>query len=487
MVLTLENILLVGSFLLILSVFFSKSSKYGIPTVVLFLLVGMLAGADGIGKINFFDIHISKFIGTLALILILFSGGLDTRFSDIRSVLLPGALLSTLGVLVTAVATGLFIWSITHLSLLEGLLLGSIISSTDAASVFTIFRAKNTGLKGRIRPLLELESGSNDPMAYFLTIFFIFILKSESVSIGKLVLFFCKQFLLGIPFGILMGFAIVRILNRIHLNSDGLYSVILIALAVFTFAFSDFIGGNGYLSVYIAACIAGNREFVHKRSLTKHFDGQAWLMQVIMFLTLGLLVYPRQLIPVIPLGLILSFFIILVARPLAVFISLAFSKFNIRSKLFVSWVGLRGAVPVILSIYVLDAKLENGTFVFNLVFFISLLSVLIQGSTISWFASFLGLSVPVTLRKKTAIETEFITTIKPFRAELEIRNGSPFSNKSLVSLSLPKEVLISMVTRDDILFVPDGATTFQEGDHLTVMADSEEIMDKFRKMINPAT
>jgi len=485
MILTLENILLVGSFLLILSVFFSKSSKYGIPTVVLFLLVGMLAGTDGIGQINFFDIHLSKFIGTVALILILFSGGLDTRFADIKPVIVPGMLLSTLGVIITALATGVFIWSVTHLSLVEGLLLGSIISSTDAASVFSIFRAKNTGLKGRIRPLLELESGSNDPMAYFLTLFFIFILKSEAVSFSGLVFFFIKQFAFGIPFGIFMGFAIVRIINRISLNSDGLYSVFLIAIAVFTFAVSDFIGGNGFLSVYIAAVILGNRDFVHKRSLTKHFDGQAWLMQIIMFLTLGLLVNPKELLPVIPLGLLFFFFILLIARPLAVFLSLIFSGFNLRSKFFISWVGLRGAVPIIFSIYALDANLSNGPYIFNLVFFISLLSVLLQGSTISWVASLLGLSVPIAIRKKSAVEAEYITTIKPVRAELEIRGDSPFIKKSLVSLALPKEILISMVTRDEVLFVPDGTTVFQEGDRLTIMTDTEEIMDGFRKQINP--
>ncbi|MCK9423553.1 MAG: potassium/proton antiporter [Bacteroidales bacterium] len=483
MFITLENILLVGSLLLILSVFFSKSSKYGIPTVVLFILVGMLAGADGLGKIDFFDIHLSKFIGTLALILILFSGGLDTRYSDIRPVLIQGALLSTLGVVITAVVTGLFISYITKMNILEGLLLGSIISSTDAASVFTILRAKNTGLKGKIRPLLELESGSNDPMAYFLTIFFIFIIQTESLSAGKLIVMFCKQFLLGIPFGILMGFLIIRTINRIHLSFDGLYSVLLIAFAVFTFAFSEFIGGNGYLSVYIAACMLGNKDFVHKRSLTKHFDGQAWLMQIIMFLTLGLLVYPKQLVPVAPLGLVLAIFTILVARPLAVFISLAFSGFNFRSKVFISWVGLRGAVPIILSIYVLDAQIENGMFIFNLVFFISLLSVLIQGSTISWMAGVLGLSVPVNIRKKSAMEEEFTTTVKPVRAEMEVLPGSPMVNKTLVSMSIPKDILISMVTREDVLFVPDGTTVFHPGDKLTVMTDTNESLDRFMEML----
>jgi cell volume regulation protein A len=483
MYVTLENILLIGSSLLILSVFFSKSSKYGIPTVVLFILVGMLAGADGVGKIDFFDIHLSKFIGTLALILILFSGGLDTRYSDIRPVLFRGAVLSTLGVIITAVATGIFISYITQMTILEGLLLGSIISSTDAASVFTILRSKNTGLKGKIRPLLELESGSNDPMAYFLTIFFIFIIQTESLSAGEMILMFCKQFFLGIPFGVIMGFLIVRIINRIHLSFEGIYSVLLIAFAVFTFAFSDFIGGNGYLSVYIAACILGNKDFVHKKNLTKHFDGQAWLMQIIMFLTLGLLVYPKQLIPVISIGLIMSFFTILIARPLAVFISLAFSGFNFRSKLFISWVGLRGAVPIILSIYVLDAHIENGMFIFNLVFFISIISVLIQGSTIAWLAGILGLSVPVNIRKKSAMEEEFTTTVKPVRAEVEILPDSAIVNKTLVSISIPRTVLISMVLREDILFVPDGATIFKAGDKLTVMTDNDESMEWFKRKI----
>ncbi|MCK9219866.1 MAG: potassium/proton antiporter [Bacteroidales bacterium] len=487
MTITLENLLLIGSILLIVSVFFSKSSKYGIPTVVLFLLVGMLAGADGVGKINFFDIHISKFIGTLALILILFSGGLDTRISDIRPVLARGAILSTLGVVITAVTTGLFIHLISKINLLEGLLLGAIISSTDAASVFTILRAKKTGLKGNIRPLLELESGSNDPMAYFLTIFFIFIIQTESVTIWQLALIFFKQFFFGIVFGGIMGFAIQWIINKINLAVDGLYPVILIALAVFTFAFCDFIGGNGYLAVYISACILGNKEFVHKRSLTKHFDGQAWLMQIIMFLTLGLLVYPDQLTHVAGIGLVLSFFIILVARPLAVFISLAFSGFNFRSKLFLSWVGLRGAVPVILSIYVLDAKIPEGPYIFNLVFFISLISVLLQGSTISWFAKILGISVPDEIRKKSALETEFDYTRKTVREEIDLGSGSPIIDKTPIKLNIPKGIFISMIIRDDVMFIPNGTTIFCSGDRLTVIANSSDALNEFREMVQGGT
>lgn len=480
---TFDNILLIGSLLVIISVLASKSNKFGFPSMLLFLIVGMLAGSDGIGGIFFYDYHIAKLIGIIALILILFSGGLDTRYSDIKPIMRQGIILSTLGVLLTSVFVGFFVTLVTDLSIYEGLLLGSIISSTDAASVFTILRSKNSGLKGNIRPLLEFESGSNDPMAYFLTILYIFLIQNQGASFVDTLPLFFKQFILGSAFGVLMGYLIHKLFTRLKLDFDGLYSVLMLACALFTFSFSDFIGGNGFLSVYLAAVILGNKEFIHKRSLTKHFDGQAWLMQIIMFLTLGLLVFPKQLVNYMGVGVVIALFIILVARPLAVFISLSFSNFNNRAKLFISWVGLRGAVPVILAIYVLDADLTNSTFIFNLVFFISAISVLIQGATIPWVAKLLNLAVPVSIRKKSTLDSELANKVKSIMIEVDVKPGYNCIDKSIIDLAIPKGNVISMIHRGEIYIQPEGNTVIKEGDKLSILSDSVDSLQNFYKNI----
>lgn len=461
----------------------SKTTKYGIPVVILFMLVGMLAGVDGFGGIDFYDIKISKFIGTLALILILFSGGLDTRFSDIRPIVNRGLLLSTLGVVITALLTGLFTKMATELSYSQSFLVGAIISSTDAAAVFTILRAKSMGLKNNIRPLLEFESGSNDPMAYFLTILFILMIKTPNLEFGSLVWFFIKQFTFGIALGIALGYIIVRIINKIDLNFDGLYSVLLVGLSVLIFSLSDFIGGNGFLSVYIAAIILGNKDFVHKRSLIKHFDGQAWFMQIVMFLTLGLLVNPSELVPLVGIGLLFSFFIMLVARPIAVFTCLVGSQFTTRAKIFISWVGLRGAVPIILSIYVIDANIENARTIFNLIFFISLTSVLLKGTTIPYMAKVLKLNVPMHIRKKSTVDIEMANKVKKIVLELDILPEYRCANKNLVDLHLPDGITISMLNRNETYIVPDGFTRIMVGDKLTIMADSINSLKDFQRKI----
>jgi cell volume regulation protein A len=467
----------------IVSVFLSKTTKYGVPSVVLFIIIGMMAGVDGFGGIDFYDIRLSKFIGTLALIFILFSGGLDTRLADIRPVLKSGIILSTLGVLLTTFFTALFVFYVTQLSLVESFLLGAIVSSTDAAAVFTVLRSKKAGLKNNIRPLLELESGSNDPMAYFLTLLFISILQNPESSFINFVLFFLKQFIFGALCGWGMGKITERIINRIDLSFEGLYSVLLLSLAIFSFAVTDIIGGNGFLAVYIAACVLGNKDFVHKRSLVKHFDGQAWLLQIIMFLTLGLLVYPSNLLPLTGVGLLVSLFIVFVSRPLAVFISLAWANFGFRSKLFISWVGLRGAVPIILAIYALNAKVPNAGFIFNIVFFISISSVVIQGSTMSYLAKYLHLAVPISLRKKSTVDIELANKVKSILIELDVLPEYQCAGKLIVELHLPEGIVISMLNRNNKFFVPQGSTQVMVGDKLTIMADSVKSLQEFYRRL----
>jgi potassium/hydrogen antiporter len=478
MTLTIDNIILIGSVLLIVSLVVSRQSRFGIPILLLFLLVGMLAGSEGPGGISFDDPKIAKFIGSVALSFILFSGGLETKWHDVKPVLWQGVSLSTIGVILTASIIGFLIYLFTDFTILEGLLLGSIVSSTDAAAVFSILRSKSVGLKGNLRPLLELESGSNDPMAFFLTIVFTYLLSDPEATYLSLIPLFFKQMILGAGIGYLMGIAMSKMLNWIKLEFEGLYPVLLITLVLFTFSFSEFIGGNAFLSVYISACILGNRDFIHKKSLIKHFDGQSWLMQIIMFITLGLLVFPTQILPYLGIGIVISLLLILVARPVSVFISLAFFDLDIRKKLFVSWVGLRGAVPIVLAIYPLSAGVGKSNIIFNLVFFISITSILIQGTTLTLVAKWLRLAVPVNIKKKSVLDLEMGWKTKSLYTVVPIESGFSCVGKTIVDLGLPNSIIIALVQRNNKFFVSEGSTILHSGDKLYVMADDEKSMEK---------
>jgi cell volume regulation protein A len=354
----------------------------------------MLAGSEGIGGFYFDNPSITQFIGIIALVIILFSGGLDTKFSEIKPILGQGLILATLGVFITAILTGIFLYWFLHIPLLESLLIGSIISSTDAAAIFAIFNSKKMGLKNNIAPLLELESGTNDPMAYFLVTTLIFLILNPTTSLTSTVILLIKSLGLGILVGLFFGKGSIWIINNIKLHTEGLYSVFTFAIAFLTFSVSYFIGGNGFLSVYIAALILGNSYFVHKTEQVQFFDGIALLMQIIMFLTLGLLVFPSQIIPVLGIGIFVSVVLILVARPVAVFLCLLPFKVGFKDKIFISWVGIKGAVPIIFATYPIVAGIEGSEIIFNIIFFITIISALVQGSTIEIMAKYLGLYLP---------------------------------------------------------------------------------------------
>lgn len=390
MTLTTENILLVGSILLFLSLIVGKTStKFGVPVLIFFLGLGMAAGSEGIGGIYFDNPATTQFIGIVALCFILFSGGLDTDWKVIRPVLWQGIALSTLGVLITALTLGIFVWTITDFSMYEALLLGSIVSSTDSAAVFSILRSKNLFLQRDLRSVLELESGSNDPMAYVLTIVFTGLVTEEEASLINSMPLFFQQLIMGAVLGFTFGKLGEILINRIRLDYEGLYIVLVIAIMFFSFAATDYIGGNGFLAVYLCAIYLGSRELIHKKKYLKSFDSFAWLMQIILFLTLGLLVFPSDVLPIMGLGMLISAFLIIVSRPVSVFLTLLFFKEPVRNKLFISWVGLRGAVPIVFATYPLLAGAEKAHMIFNIVFFISLTSVLIQGTTLPFFAKWL--------------------------------------------------------------------------------------------------
>ncbi|HTI10402.1 MAG TPA: potassium/proton antiporter [Puia sp.] len=469
---TSENILLIGSVLLLLSILGGMTtSKWGVPTLIFFLLVGILAGSEGIGRIPFDDPHTAQFVGITALNFILFSGGLSTDFPTIRPVLWRGMALSTLGVLLTAISVGVFVHYLLGFTFPEGLLLGAIVSSTDAAAVFSILRGKGIGLKGNLRPLLELESGSNDPMAYFLTISLTAVVKEGHLPVGELVLLFCKGFIIGGLMGYATGKGSLWLLNRIHLNNEGLYPVLLLALALFSYSATEFLGGNGFLAIYVCAVILGTSNFIHKRSLIRFYDGIAWLMQIILFLTLGLLVFPSRVMAVAGPGLLISAFLIFIARPIGVFGSLLFFKTNRRSKLFLSWVGLRGAVPIVFATYPMIAGLEQSNMIFNLVFFIAISSVLVQGTTLPAVARGLHLTVPGRAKKRSGSDLEWIDPVMSVKREIVLPPHSMVAGKRIVEINFPKTAKILMIVRGKDYITPVGSTVLQGEDKLLVLSE----------------
>lgn len=480
----IEHILLIGSILLLLSIFVSKASGIlSVPLLILFLGIGMLAGADGPGGIHFNDPRLAQAVGVVSLIFILFSGGLDTRWESVKPIFYSGLSLSTAGVVVTALAVGLFVTAVSDFSLTEGLLLGAIVSSTDAAAVFSILRSNGIGLRRNVKPLLELESGSNDSMAYFLTIALTSLLSQPDLKITTLLIMLVKQMVLGGLLGFVMGKAMLWLINSIKLGTEGLYPVMVVGMAFFTYGATAFIGGNGFLAIYIAGVILGSNDFIHKRSILKFYDGQAWLVQIIMFLTLGLLVYPKNLLNIAGIGIAISLFLILVARPLGVFASLIGYKSTIREKIFVSWVGLRGAVPIIFATYPLIAGVSKAPKIFDIVFFIVLTSVTLQGTTLAWLAKKLNLYVPEIRKRKLLLKLDLDENMKNELFEAEVGEASNVVGKSIVQLHFPPNSLIVLIKRQGEFVTPNGKTELKSGDKLMIMSDKGDV-DRIREVLD---
>lgn len=379
--------------ILFISVYASKiSERVGFPLLLVFLILGMLLGSEGIVGIKFDNALLAQAVGSVSLIFILYSGGLDTHWGHIKPVLISGVMLATLGVLITAVILACFIYLMWDITMLEALLLGSIVSSTDAAAVFMIFRSHKIRLKDNIQPLLELESGSNDPMAIFLTITILqLIVMSNVTSVTEWIVQFVAQFAVGGAIGLLCGYAFPKICEKINISQPGLYPLISVAWLFMVFGLSMMLKGNGYLSIYIAGILTNKFAFPYKSHIIAFHDAIAWMMQILVFLVLGLLVFPSQLPEVALQALILVFVLMFFARPMSVFITLAKSKYDKREKAFISWVGLRGAVPIILATYPFVYNLEQSQLFFNVVFFMVLVSVLVQGMTLNFAARRLGI------------------------------------------------------------------------------------------------
>ena len=477
MTVTLENILLIGSVLIFISVLAGKTSlRIGVPTLILFLVIGMLAGSEGIAGIHFDNPGVAQFIGIVALNFILFSGGFETDWHSVRPVLWQGVTLSIMGVLLTTLAVGLFVWWITDFSIYEGLLLGAIVSSTDAAAVFSILRSKSLALKGHIRPTLEFESGSNDPMAYILTIVFIGLIQNGDKAIWSVLPMFFLQLALGGGLGYLFGLGSKYVINNIRLDYEGLYPVLSITLMFMTYSVTTAVGGNGFLAVYIAALYLGNQDLLHKKTIMKMFDGLAWLMQIILFVALGLLVFPSEIVPVIGIGMLISGFLIFVARPVSVFLTLAPFRINTRTKAFISWVGLRGAVPIVFATFPLMAGLAKADMIFNIVFFISLTSVLLQGTTIPVVAKWLHVSLPSRVKTVTPADILLSESINSEMVEFTIEPDSNVAGMKIVDLGFPQNARIALIKRDNRYMIPHGMTVLETGDILIVLAGNKNIL-----------
>lgn len=477
-----EVMLMVASIIFFFSIIAGKAGyRFGLPSLLLFLAVGMLFGSDGLG-IQFNSPKGVQYIGMLALSIILFSGGMDTKVSDIKPIATPGILLATLGVLITTLISGTFIYFIFRqlsnyvtLTYPESLLMAAVMSSTDSASVFSILRSKGVYLKERLRPTLELESGSNDPMAYMLTLLLITSIQVGGISLSDALLQFVIQLSVGALAGYLLGRVAVLLINRLNLYNESLYPILLMTMAFFTFSATTLSQGNGYLAVYIAGLVVGNAKIVHKKSIGTFFDGFAWLWQIVMFLSLGLLVNPHELIPVAPIGLAIALFMIIIARPATIFLCLLpFKSYSTKGKLYISWVGLRGAVPIIFATYPWIEGVAYGSMFFNIVFFITILSLLIQGTTVTLSAKWLGLTDEPERKDEFGIELPDF--IKSAMSEIDITPAVLQHGNKLMDLTLPDHTLAVMVKRNERYFIPKGNTELKENDKLLMISDNDEAL-----------
>jgi potassium/hydrogen antiporter len=479
-----ELLMLGCAILLLLGILASKlSSRLGIPAMELFLVVGMLAGSEGAGGIHFDNPLMVQSFGVLALAYILFAGGLDTSWRSVSPVLREGMLLSTIGVGLTALLVGWFVHLVLGFSWYEGLLLGAIVSSTDAAAVFAVLRSRNVNLKGQLKPLLELESGSNDPMAVFLTIGLISLITSPSSGLLSLAPLLIWQMGVGAVAGYLLGRGAVLVVNRLQLEYEGLYSVLTLSLVPLIYGLVTLAKGNGFMAVYVAGILMGNSAFVQKKTLLRFHDGLAWLMQIAMFLVLGLQVFPSHLVPVIGIGLVVAAFLMLVARPLSVMLALSFSPLSLRDKGLISWVGLRGAAPIVLATFPLLAGVHNAEMIFNLVFFIVLTSALLQGSTIPVVARWLGLEA-VSAAGQAAVKHESGSMFDSELSVVTVNANSVLAGRQIVDLCLPPGVLIVYIQRGDGHLVPNGNTVVMAGDRLHLLADGVSLATIDQEMEN---
>lgn len=469
-----DQLILLGGVLLLIGIVSSKFSvRLGLPVLVLFLAIGMLAGEDGPGGIEFDNFVTAHAIGTLALAVILFDGGLQTRRSALTHAWKPSVLLATVGVLVTAAIAGAAASVILGVPPLSGLLLGSIVASTDAAAVFSVLRAQGFQLRERVAATLEIESGSNDPMAIFLTIGLVEVLSARMTLGPELLLLFITQMGVGAVVGVGSGWLAVHVINRINLNAPGLYPVLAGACGFVAFGAAAILGGSGFLSIYLAGVVLGNTRTVFQRGTFLFIDGLAWMGQITMFVVLGLLSTPTEILPVAGQGIVIAAVLILVARPLATLPLLWPFGFSWREQALIAWVGLKGAVPIILATFPLLFGLEDARLIFNVVFFVVLVSAILQGSTLAFFATKLGLREEKAPAPAVSLELMALRNVNADVVDYTIPSDSRLVGTAVRDLRLPDGAVLAMIARGDQLIAPRGGTELRSGDHLFVIARSD--------------
>ena len=482
MIFTAENILLIGSILIFSSILISKTGyRFGIPTLLLFLLVGMLFGSDGLG-LEFDSAKDAQFIGMIALSIILFTGGMDTKIKDIKPVMAQGMLLSTVGVLLTTFLTGAFIYWLSgfrdmNIAMpgMTCILLAATMSSTDSASVFNLLRSQKMNLKENLKPMLELESGSNDPMAYMLTIALIQVIASGvDFSLLSVVKDILVQFTVGGVMGYAFGRFAVWLINKINLSNSSLYPILLLSFVFITFTSTDMLHGNGYLAVYILGVVVGNARLVFRKEINTFMNGLTWFFQIVMFLSLGLLVNPREMLGVSVSALLIGLFMIFVARPLSVGLCLVpFRNMSVKAKCFVSWVGLRGAVPIIFATYPVVAEIPGSKIIFNIVFFITLISLIFQGMTIASVARWLNLDLPVE-KEGNEFGVEIPEEIDSQLTDVTLTAEMLQDGNRLMDMHISKGTLVMLVKRGKEFIIPNGRMELKVGDKLLYISENKK-------------
>lgn len=482
MIFTAENILLIGAILIFCAIMISKTGyRFGIPTLLLFLLVGMGFGTDGLG-LEFNSAKDAQFIGMIALSIILFTGGMDTKLRDIKPVMAQGMILSTVGVLLTTLLTGGFIFWLSGFSsmniampILTSLLLAATMSSTDSASVFNLLRSQRMNLKENLKPMLELESGSNDPMAYMLTIALIQVIASDSgFDIGLLVKDLLVQFFVGGVMGYAFGRLAVWLINKVNLSNSSLYPILLLSLVFITFTITDLLHGNGYLAVYILGVIVGNARLVFRKEINTFMNGLTWFSQIVMFLSLGLLVNPHEMLGVSVCAMLIGLFMIFVARPLTVMLCLLpFRQMTFKAKCFVSWVGLRGAVPIIFATYPVVSEIPGSLVIFNIVFFITLLSLIFQGMTIAPVAKWLSLDLPEE-KEGNEFGVEIPEEIDSQLTDVTLTPEMLEDGNRLMDMNIAPGTLVMLVKRGSEFMIPNGRMELKVGDKLLYISENKK-------------
>lgn len=470
----IDQIILLAAILIVFGILSSKiSARLGLPMLVLFLLVGMAAGEAGIGGIKFDNAQMAHALGSLALAIILFDGGLQTPMNSIKQVWKPASVLATLGVAVTSIITGLAAAYILDVPLYYGLLIGAIVGSTDAAAVFSLLRNAGIHIKPRLKSTLEIESATNDPMAIFLTVGLLEIMVNDMEPGTGLLLLFIKQMGLGSLIGLAIGWAAIKIINKIELSTSGLYPVMVLAFGLLGFGIAANLGGSGFLAIFIVGVVIGNKNFVFKRTTFLFHDGLAWMSQITMFVVLGLLINPLTLLDIWWQGLLIAIALTFVARPLAVVPVLKLFGFNYREITLVSWVGLRGSVPIILAIYPLMYGLPNAPLIFSVVFFVVLISATVQGSTLPWVAQKLNLTEPPPPTPAVSLEITALNDVDAEIVEYTLAKQSRAAGRRLSQAALPEGTVVAMITRGTEVIPPRGSTQLIEGDHLFIVTKPE--------------